>query len=44
MKKDKTWFQLIALKIALAILHIITLGIPKLIKKIDDKIQTIIAN
>lgn len=41
MKKDKTWFQLIGLKIVLVVLHIITLGIPKLVKTIDSKIATI---
>jgi len=41
MKKDKEWFQLMGLKVVLIILHIITLGIPKLVKTIDSKITTI---
>lgn len=41
MKKDKKWFQLMVLKIVLVILHIITLGIPKLVKALDSKVTTI---
>lgn len=42
MKNNKEWFQLIGLKIASIILTSITLGIPKLIKKIDIKIEIIV--
>ncbi|MBE4704340.1 hypothetical protein [Spiroplasma platyhelix] len=39
--KNKQWFLLIGLKFASVVLHTITLGIPKLLSKIDSKVKNL---